>query len=916
MSNRVRYPELDGCLSRGDWEWWKALTGWRRQQIITQLMQNYQGVNNDITEFNNHLTKKWKLPLLTRRARDCVGAELDNRKRAPPPSAAGYFGANQQGSIDTKKAVIVRSAPGQGRPNPGQGVASGPAQRQPNPRQQGQGVASGGPPPAVGRQRPNQGQGVASGPQQRQPNPRQQQRPNPRQRVASGGPPPAAQQRQPNPRQQGQGVASGPAQRQPNPKRQGQGVASGGPPPAAQQRQPNPKQQQLNPKQQGQRQQINQINIHLKDTANKFSRYIRDIYAKTTGVDQKDADLTVVLDGAVDTIDEPDVWTKLCDVFTSTYYRFHGALRGGLDWKWGSKHQGSEPFLLEGPILKAMSGHADLTRSIVNIRDVGYSADLLCAILQRRVVMDAIRIGVVISILYQDRPFNQLLWEKLSTFSFGDGRTRADVSDEPSQQQIRKMNLQFISYKDILRPNRLRDAEMRSMLTAFWPREISSPIVGFAADIDVICSDDNFEHATSARLYRWSGSDADMNKQIVVWWIGLNGPKLGHSNAVIWNKAHHKLWYIEPNGEDRKRGNRIIEERWNVIKRYIEIPTDLKPESVVPTGMQELMQGNDNKDVEGGLCVSVSLFVLDLYKQNIDRITSTEHFRDMIRWYITINLFSGTIQRDIRNFNVGVVRTLDTLKTLKPRRVELISPTPRTTTTRRKAIVVMKQQRKVIPLGSALCAPKYGFQYRPGDFVVLLDSGVFVIAEITKMEGTTTIHARGIHKDYVMNVDSVRFVILPPGDEREEHMTDSAPVLRPGPENMEQKTYGKPPYQWTHMVPKTQTNCFKRRTTPFDQSLIDAGSILSFRVYDQGPEFVVGDCVFGLRSNRKYILGRVKQVQDTHLIVDYRGNTKEYSLPIINTILNKYDLIKIIPSSVLQTINSPSSCATTIRYPS
>jgi len=678
------------------------------------------------------------------------------------------------------------------------------------------------------------------------------------------------------------------------------------------------RQQFRNKLQARQRQQINQINIHLKDTVDKFSRSIRDIYAETTGVDQKDADLMVILDGVVDTIDEPDVWTKLCDVFTSTYYGLHGALRGGLDWKWGSKHQGSEPFLLEGPILKAMSGHADLTTSIVNIRDVGYSAELLCAILQRRVVMDAIRIGVVISILYQDRPFNQSLWEKLSTFSFGEGRTRADVSDEPSQQQIRKMNLQFISYKEILRPNRLMGAEMRSMLTAFWPREISSPRVGYAADIDVFCSHDNFEHATSAHLSCWSGSDADMDKPIVVWWIGLNGPKLGHANAVIWNKAHHKLWYIEPNGEDRKRGNRIIEERWNVIKRYIEIPTDLKPESVVPTGMQELMQGNDNKDVEGGLCVSVSLFVLDLYKQNIDRITSTEHFRDMIRWYMTINLFSGTIQRDIRDFNVGVARTLDTMKALKSHRVETISPTPRTTT-RRKAIVVMKQQRKVIPLGSALCHPNGEFQYRPGDFVVILDSGVFVIAEITKVEGAAKIHTKGIHKDYVMDAYSVKFVILPPGDEREQYMTDNTPVLRPGPENMEVKTRETPPYQWNDMVPKTQTNCFKGRTTPFDQSSIDAGSILSFRVYDQKPEFVVGDCVFGLRSSEKYILGIVAKVQDTYIIVDYHQEgtkgTKEYSLPILNTILKKYNLIKIIPSSVLRTISSPSSCATTIRYP-
>jgi len=80
---------LDTCLKNGDWEWWSWLTSARRERIMIELQEYAETTGKPtIKGFNEHLWKKWVLPLMTQRAKKCVNQQLKRRKSLLPPDVS------------------------------------------------------------------------------------------------------------------------------------------------------------------------------------------------------------------------------------------------------------------------------------------------------------------------------------------------------------------------------------------------------------------------------------------------------------------------------------------------------------------------------------------------------------------------------------------------------------------------------------------------------------------------------------------------------------------------------------------------------------------------------------------------------------------------------------------------------------
>jgi hypothetical protein len=118
-----------------------------------------------------------------------------------------------------------------------------------------------------------------------------------------------------------------------------------------------------------------------------------------------------------------------------------------------------------------------------------------------------------------------------------------------------------------------------------------------------------------------------------------------------------------------------IQEKFRTYRLPVRSPVFLldNKENFSFRRFQPIVQGKNqqSKGEEGGYCVSITLFILQLFRQNCletssgcdanDTPWTEERFRSMLDTYLLISIGTGHIQTDIRGFNVAVMRRLDAL---------------------------------------------------------------------------------------------------------------------------------------------------------------------------------------------------------------------------------------------------------------
>jgi len=286
------------------------------------------------------------------------------------------------------------------------------------------------------------------------------------------------------------------------------------------------------------------------------------------------------------------------------------------------------------------------------------------------------------------------------------------------------------TYQSILFKNQLMFQKYNTLMknANFWFREISSPVIGYLGDLHL-----RIVYNDMTKKYSWGDSvvfrclsdyvnqkifQKEVKKPHLVWMIDLQvfdsqgrDLQMGHRNGILF--SNNTFFYIEPNGTTGTQGGNIFLQgvpfriMWDQIRSDLEsvrfpwlrqrLQVDnhnktLVPHQVTEDGflyqapqfvlhstnqemnllhVQSIIELSNKKQEEGGYCVSITLFLLDLFSQNCDldphlmKPWTIQRFQDMIKTYMLISQFTGSLSTDIRGLNVAVMKTMKSLERLR-----------------------------------------------------------------------------------------------------------------------------------------------------------------------------------------------------------------------------------------------------------
>lgn len=506
---------------------------------------------------------------------------------------------------------------------------------------------------------------------------------------------------------------------------------------------------------------------------------------------------------------------------------------------------------------------------------------------------------------------NQLtdsLWKKTTPFVYDGGRW----IESPHQSQLRvppvakmtgieqKANLQlYKSFQSILFENRLSHKKFNNIGNQFWAKEISTALVGYIGDvlIDVVDQGSTILRTT----YTFSRLQLIMNhtamKEIVkphwVFMVSLtiikqgSVQRIGHRNGIIF--TNNQFYYIEPNGG---RHSAVLDSETEFTKMWSEFLQELQnkidslrsdhPTTVAPflasqhpplphdvlfssssfatdsfRRLQPHLQSKNVKGEEGGYCVSVTLFMINLFTQNCFRGTqwTAERLTCLFDIYIIISTFSGQLHKDIRGFNVAVMRTLQTLQRLSKLPTSSLSTTPSVPKEFRRRANILPHPMEVnvhIPLGSVLVIVHQIHDVRPGDIVFENSSGQYCMRKVQDID-------QGM----------IRFVNAP------DHAVPFTPLFLVVPPSTPQR-WG--PFLFNIRGTAywgSQQTCVETSLPSSTSPLIlnDTMLMVATRLDHLRP----GDLLFTHRSNGQYVLGQVAQGGMDSITVTYGQASKTYS---------------------------------------
>jgi len=299
------------------------------------------------------------------------------------------------------------------------------------------------------------------------------------------------------------------------------------------------------------------------------------------------------------------------------------------------------------------------------------------------------------------------VWKKLTPFIFDGGRNIEQNTDQDNRQALR----QYQSFQNILFAN---DLKAEYVNFQFWTKELSSPQVGYVADIHLILQQSADGSYTLDTITFRNTSPTEFKKShwifSLYWGVGKNA----HENGLIYTNG--TFYYIEPNGA--VSGNLYVQNRdfkriWqNLMKAFngvfrpnttVRFDVDRLPVFLLNLldkdggfrafrRFQPVVQGRNltHRGETGGYCFSITLFILQLFRQNCyegqDAWTS-ERLQLMLDTYLVISTATDEIQYEIRGFNVSAMRTLKALRRIKI----AVSSVQKDPTSRRRRLMPRKR---------------------------------------------------------------------------------------------------------------------------------------------------------------------------------------------------------------------------------
>lgn len=267
-------------------------------------------------------------------------------------------------------------------------------------------------------------------------------------------------------------------------------------------------------------------------------------------------------------------------------------------------------------------------------------------------------------------------------------------------QADRKKSLQlYKTFQKVLFQNHLK-YKGNHIDHKFWGQEISSSCIGYARYIEIVID----SVVTILPALSYIDTLEILRKKYWVCILRLSrrdesGASVGHHfNAFIY--ADNEYYYIEPNGGSGNiyTTDDVFQTMWEQIISHIQTRLDrcirlvkLPVRSPVFLlddeysrfsfrAFQPIVQSTNqqSRGEQGGYCVSVTLFILQLFRENCleteygcdTNITpwTPERFRMMLDTYLLISIGTGQIHSDLRGFNVAVMYRLGALKQLQRRR--------------------------------------------------------------------------------------------------------------------------------------------------------------------------------------------------------------------------------------------------------
>jgi hypothetical protein len=248
----------------------------------------------------------------------------------------------------------------------------------------------------------------------------------------------------------------------------------------------------------------------------------------------------------------------------------------------------------------------------------------------------------------------------------------------------RSIKNDFMRFSEIITRNMLMYIRLHKVEFSFWEKEVSGKTMGYVGDITVVVVKETSESKDEYKYKLMSVTknrdskryEKQATKPNLVWMVGLfeEGNKLGHMNALIYQKRTQQFYYIEPNGTEI--GSIFLSGEkftpfWEDFAKSDTFPREAD-KSKLPNfvlgkdkGLQPKVQEKQirpgEKVIRQGFCVTVSLFVVKLFELNHTRIETIDDFQKMMEIFMAISTLTGKIKSIVQAFNVRIMRTFFTL---------------------------------------------------------------------------------------------------------------------------------------------------------------------------------------------------------------------------------------------------------------
>jgi len=312
------------------------------------------------------------------------------------------------------------------------------------------------------------------------------------------------------------------------------------------------------------------------------------------------------------------------------------------------------------------------------------------------------------------------LWKKVMPFIY-DGIRYEGVSSFPPQQFPFSQ-----TWKGILTEHELQSRNISSLLNKYWASQVSSPCIGYIADIRLYIDIDWGNTDIQIRYNDEQHLVRELQKPHWIFSISLIKKKYAHRNCIIF--TNNTFFYIEPHGSDRGDGNAYLKgdffrKMWKdlitrICRDLIGKASPLRLSRFIPSNQPFVLLSDRslhryrwfqywveflNESWEkGGYCVIIALFIVELFRLNacstvFDQDSlypppqkstirhepfpikpwTAEQMTIMVELYIIISMMTGQLQPQLKGFEVAIFRRIKTLQRLESSQLKDSTPPSR-----------------------------------------------------------------------------------------------------------------------------------------------------------------------------------------------------------------------------------------------